>query len=121
MADILRATDDRSRLAVLLSLEAAGAEFFGRVISYLERLGRSAKLQYFARPHQRVEENHSVFEAEEQRRLWSTALPEHVYVEVLRAVDNTFQNMTRLAEELNASMMRIDLTQVASLIISRRA
>lgn len=114
MSDVLRATDDRSRLAVLLSLEAAGAEFFGRVISYLERLGRSENLQYFARPHQHVEENHSVFEENEQRKLWSTPLPEHVYDEVLRAVDHTFENMTRLAVELDAAMAQVDLAQVAS-------
>ena len=114
MSDVLRATDDRSRLAVLLSLEAAGAEFFGRVISYLERLGRSEDLRYFARPHQRVEQNHSVFEEEEQRKLWSTALPEHVYDEVLQAVDRTFENMTRLATALDAAMSHVDLAQVAS-------
>lgn len=114
MSDVLHATDDRSRLAVLLSLEAAGAEFFGRVISYLERLGRSENLQYFARPHQHVEQNHSVFEQEEQRRLWSTPLPEDVYDEVIRSVDHTFENMTRLATNLDAAMLRADPAQVAS-------
>jgi hypothetical protein len=115
VADVLQMTDDRSRLALLLSLEAAGAEFFGRVIAYLDRIGYSKNLQYFARPHQHVEQNHSVFEADEQRRLWASPLPEHVHAEALDAVDRTFANVARLATELDSVMAEVERAeQVAS-------
>jgi DMATS type aromatic prenyltransferase len=104
IAEIVGAEHDATRLAVLLSLEAAGAEFFGRIIGLLDRLGRSEGLLYFARTHHAIEQNHDVFEQESKRRLDAIVLPDDALSEVLRAVTCTFETMTRFADELAKAM-----------------
>jgi DMATS type aromatic prenyltransferase len=104
MSEIMSATHDATRLAVLLALEAIGAEFFGRVIGYLDRLGRSQGLRYFARSHQIVEQSHGVFEADAQSRLSAVEIPTHVMPEVVRAVARTFESMARLGDDIDARM-----------------
>jgi hypothetical protein len=99
---VLTATDDRARVAVVLSLEAIGAEFFGRAIGFLDRTRGSSDLKYFARPHQQVESAHRVFEDENQRQIDSIGVPSSAWNEVTRAIDNTFDGMTRLGADLHA-------------------
>jgi DMATS type aromatic prenyltransferase len=113
VAEIIRAEDDRARIAILLALEAAGAEFFGRVIAYLDRLGASDRLQYFARKHQHIEQNHSVFESEQQEQLWSISLPEHLRSSVMAAVERTFACMIELAQQLDHIMASADIAREA--------
>ncbi len=100
VSEVLRARDDRTRLAVSLSLEAVGAEFFGRVIGFLERMGHDDGLQYFARKHQAVEAAHEVFEDNAQAWLAAIEIPPSAVREVLGAVDTTFEAMTLLADDL---------------------
>ena len=104
MAEIVGATHDATRLAVLLALESIGAEFFGRVIRYLDRLGRAEGLRYFARSHQLVEQSHEVFEAHAQSRLSAVEVPSAVMPEVVRAVLRTFEAMARLGDDIDARM-----------------
>ncbi|HEX5098703.1 MAG TPA: tryptophan dimethylallyltransferase family protein [Polyangiaceae bacterium] len=104
MSEIVGATHDATRLAVLLALEAIGAEFFGRVIGYLDRLGRAEGLRYFARSHQLVEQSHEVFEAPAQGRLSAVLVPSTVMPEIVRAVTRTFEAMTRLGDDIDARM-----------------
>lgn len=104
MSEIVGATSDATRLAVLLALEAIGAEFFGRVIGYLERLGRAQGLRYFARSHQAVEQSHGVFEADSQSRLAAVAVPSDVMPEVVRAVARTFESMACLGDDIDSHM-----------------
>jgi len=108
IADVLRSTDDRSRLAVALSLEAAGSEFFRRMIGALERLGRADGLKYFARSHERVESTHEIFEQTTRERFRRIAVPEGAVTEVLRVVDRTFASMTQLADDLESALVKLD-------------
>jgi hypothetical protein len=100
VAEILRARDDWSRLAVLLSLEGAGAECFGRAIGFLERLGKDQGLKYFARHHQRVEQEHEVFDPEKRRSLLGSRLSMGSFEHSRRAINQTFSSMTKFMDYL---------------------
>ena len=102
IADAIRSSDDRSRLGVVLALEAAGAEFFGSMIEGLERLTHDEALLYFARPHQKVEQSHDLFDDDKSRRMNEIPVPADVLPEVLAVVERTFGTMTALADELLA-------------------
>jgi hypothetical protein len=105
IADVLTAEHDGSRLAITLSLEATGAEFFGRIIGFLERVSCGVPLSYFARRHQQIEAGHEVFEAESQRRLARIELTAAAASEVTRAVERTFAGMTALASDLASHLV----------------
>ena len=104
VSEVLSARDDRARVAVLLSLDAIGGLFFGLVVSRLEQLGLDEGLQYFARSHQEVEENHEVFEADAHLKLMNIELPEEHVEDVLGAVRRTFAALCALADELDLQM-----------------
>jgi cytokinin dehydrogenase len=104
VATAIDASDDRVRLAVALALEGVGAEFFGRMIGFLERLGRAADLRYFARSHQQVEAEHEVFESTSQARLAAIPLDGAVRDEAVDAVRATFARMRTLADDLVTAM-----------------
>jgi DMATS type aromatic prenyltransferase len=108
ICDVLRSTDDRSRIAVALSLEAAGSEFFRRMIGALERLGQTDGLKYFARNHEEVEKGHEIFDMATQERFRRIAVPSSVSNEVLEVVGSTFASMTRLADDIEAALAMSD-------------
>src|SRR5688572_9302981 len=62
MAEVFRATDDRVRVILLLTLESAGHVFFGRVTDFVERCGRGSAMRYFGPAHLEIERGHEVFE-----------------------------------------------------------
>jgi hypothetical protein len=101
---LITAQHDATRLSILLALEAAGAEFFGRIIGFLERLRLTDGLLYFARSHENVEKNHDVFEHGSQSRLHAIALPFAALPEVTAAVAATFEAMTCLADEADGAL-----------------
>jgi hypothetical protein len=105
VSEVNRAKDDRSRLAVVLALEAIGAGFFRRIIGFLERIGGTEGLRYFARSHALVESRHGVFEEANRSRLEALDVPADAVDEVLGAVDLTFRVMTRLADDLEAAIL----------------
>jgi hypothetical protein len=100
ISDVLRATDDASRLGVVLALEAAGAEFFQGIIDFIERQKRVAGLLYFARRHQRIEQSHDMFKGDAQDELTSISVSPGALAEILAVVERTFETMTRLADDL---------------------
>lgn len=100
----MSASDDRVRLSVALALEGVGAEFFGRMIGFLERMGRAADLRYFARSHQQVEADHEVFEADSQARLAAIPLDGAVKEQAVEVVRATFSSMKTLADDLVTAM-----------------
>jgi DMATS type aromatic prenyltransferase len=104
IADVLRSADDRSRLAVALSLEAAGSEFFRRMIDALERLGQADGLKYFARAHERVEQGHEIFDAATRESFRRISVPNDAVNEVLGVVERTFASMTQLADDLESAL-----------------
>jgi len=100
VAELLRATDDRVRVAFPLVLEALGSVYFPRVVRLLERAGTGEKLRYFARSHQEVEENHDVFSAEGEQALNGIAFDEAVFADAMAMVDRCFAHGERLAAHL---------------------
>jgi hypothetical protein len=102
IAEVLTAVDDRTRLAVTLCLEAVGAEFFGRIIGFLERAGRADGLRYFARRHETIEQNHQIFEEESKHSMMVLSVPAASASAILGAVDRTFARMSTLATDLEA-------------------
>jgi len=102
IADALDTRDDRARLGIVLSLEAAGSVFFGRMIACLERLDKGQGLLYFARKHQKVESEHNIFESGPDNILESIAIPGAVVPEFMQVVERTFATMLALADDLDA-------------------
>jgi hypothetical protein len=114
ISEVLHAADDNARLAIVLSLEAAGHEFFGRVIGFLERIGYDDGLKYFARHHQEVEENHNLFDVDSQANLAGMLLSRPAFTESIRAVRQTFAALTRLATHLEEAMASVAQKRRAS-------
>ncbi len=104
MTEILGASSDFQRFAVVLSLEAIAAEFFGRVIGLLERTGLVEGLRYFGHRHQEAEQSHDLFEDGAQENFLSLEIPQAVVPDVLGAVARCFRAMTRLADDLDERM-----------------
>lgn len=100
IADVVRSRSDWARLGVVLALEAAGAEFFGKIITVLERAGRARGLKYFARSHQRVEQSHEILRDTSELELASLAISRETLTELLAVVEHTFATMSRLATDL---------------------
>jgi hypothetical protein len=100
IADVVRSRSDWARFGVVLALEAAGTEFFGKIIAVLERAGRARGLKYFARSHQRVEQSHEVLQDTWESRLTSLAIPREALTEVFAVIEHTFATMGRLATDL---------------------
>jgi DMATS type aromatic prenyltransferase len=107
VSEVLAARDDRARLAVLLSLDAIGGQFFGLVVSRLEQLGHSEGLQYFARSHQEIEEGHDIFTGDAHEQLMSVELSAEELVEVTGAVRRTFEALRTLADDLDGRMSSV--------------
>jgi DMATS type aromatic prenyltransferase len=104
VSDVIRSTDDRSRVAVVLALEAAGAEYFEAMIGFLERLGMGNHLRYFARSHQHVEQAHEVFETEKTAQLAALSITQTAFEEAVAVVDRTFETMEDLGTDLLTHM-----------------
>jgi hypothetical protein len=104
MSLIVSAKEDATRLAVLLALEGVGAEFFGRVIGFLERLEQATGLRYFARSHQAVEQSHDVFEHDTKERLESIVVPAAGVEEVLAGIARTFEALGDLGYDIDDAM-----------------
>jgi hypothetical protein len=104
IAQVTGAVHDSTRVAIVLALEAIGAEFFHRAIAHIERLGLGVGLKYFADSHKLIESDHQIFEPEAQARLSSLRIPESSEPEVRQAVDAIFESMTRLAGDLALSL-----------------
>ncbi len=104
VSEILTARDDHGRLAVVLSLEAVGREFFVRVSELVGRLGLEERLRYCSGKHLAAELGHGVFSQEGEERVSALRIPEEAAGEVLMAVERTFAAMAVLATDLHAAM-----------------
>jgi hypothetical protein len=100
LGEVFRACSDGARLALILALEGAGAEFFGRVVAYFERAGVSDGLMYFADAHRQVEQSHSVFDVQAESRIDRVELSDAVLGESLGVVRRVFQSFHRLSSVL---------------------
>jgi hypothetical protein len=113
ISDVLRSADDRARLAVVLALEAAGREFFSRIIDVLERDGQAQGLKYFARSHERVEQSHGIFQDTVKAEFDATVVAPEVLPEVLAVIERTFATMSRLADDLESYLEQSGVARVA--------
>jgi hypothetical protein len=104
LSEVLHAKDDFARLAIVLSLEAAGHEFFGRVIGLLARSGFDLPLKYFAPSHARVEQSHDIFEGETRDAVAEIPMSPESFEVTARAVRRTFAALTGLATHLDEAM-----------------
>jgi len=104
MSEIMAATHDATRLAVLLSLDAIGAEFLGRFGGYLYRLGCTEELRFFTRSSRFVAPGHDVFALDGQKPLDRILVSDSAMPEVIRAVEQTFAAMACLGDEIESSM-----------------
>jgi len=100
VGEVFRATDDRANIALLLVLESTGHVFFNRVVEFLERMGDTHKLYYFARAHLEVEMGHELFEQRMNTVIDAIVLNDAQRAAVLEAVDNSFDAMSRMLENL---------------------
>lgn len=104
VSQVLTAGDDCSRLAVMLSLEAAAHEFFVRIPGYVARLGLGLELKYFGVRHLEAEESHEIFTKDSQARLTRIEIPVERRRFVADVVATTFAAMTRFGDVLDVEM-----------------
>jgi hypothetical protein len=103
LGEVFLARSDGTRLALILALEGAGAEFFSRVVAYFERAGVSDGLWYFADAHRHVEQSHSVFD-DAVEPIHAIALSEGTLEESLGMVRRVFDNFHRLSAVLERQL-----------------
>ncbi|MDQ2644130.1 MAG: iron-containing redox enzyme family protein [Myxococcota bacterium] len=101
------ASDDFSRLALILCLEEAAQQFFGRVSGYAKRAGVTRRLRYFGGEHLLAEESHEVFEDAGQKQLEGLVVAPAARAAVAGAIERTFHAMKRLADDLHHAMISV--------------
>jgi cytokinin dehydrogenase len=89
-SEVFRAEHDEVRIALILTLEATGEEFFPRVVSYFERCASGHELKYFAQTHREVERDHEVFETNTHESLAKIELDAKRRAEALGLVTRVF-------------------------------
>jgi hypothetical protein len=105
VAEILRAPDDWCRLSIVLVLEAAATECFGRAIGFMDRLGEAGSLKYFAGLHQRAEQAHEMFNPEKRAPLLKAILSGESFQNCHNTVDRTFSLMSKFADYVEQAML----------------
>lgn len=105
VSEVFRASDDRVRIALVLTLESAGHVFFERIAEYVHQHGATDRLRYFSRSHLEVEKDHALFEAELMKAL-EVDLPEAVRLESIAMVDRCYQAFHELFTGLEARLVR---------------
>jgi hypothetical protein len=102
MAEVYRATDDRLRLVLLMTLESAGHIFFERTAKLVERVGKSDALKYFSFSHLEVEKSHEVFEKEMAKKIDAIYLAPELREEAEALVDRSYAAFDSMFEALAA-------------------
>jgi hypothetical protein len=104
VGEVFKATDDRANIALLLVLESTGHVFFTRVVEFLERMGDKHDLYYFARGHLDIELGHELFEKRMDAIIDSIELNDAERAAVVQAIDNSFDAMTAMLENLTVQV-----------------
>jgi len=104
-SEVFRSEHDELRVALILSLEATGEEFFPRVVSYFERCNLGHDLKYFAQTHREVERNHEVFETKTHEALARLQLDAERRAEALGLVTRVFAAFEELASFLEQRIL----------------
>ncbi|MEL6899968.1 MAG: hypothetical protein AAFP07_03380 [Cyanobacteria bacterium J06606_4] len=100
VSEIYKASDDRVRLVIPLTLEATGHVFFSRAYHFFARAGYQKKLKYFSEEHFRVELNHEIFDKEINERLEAIHLTDELREEALAVVDRIFRALTMMVSDI---------------------
>ena len=100
VAEVFRVDDDRLRVPLLLTLEAAGHVFFGRVAQFVEHAGMGHALRYFSFSHLEVEHNHQVFDNELDRRIAAMELGPAVRASAIALVDRCYDAFNAMFDGL---------------------
>lgn len=100
IGEVFKSTDDRANIALLLVLESTGHVFFNRVVETLERIGDKHNLYYFARGHLDIELGHALFEERMDAIIDAIELNDEDRAMITKAVDNSFDAMTTMLENL---------------------
>jgi hypothetical protein len=102
MAELLRLTDDRLRVALLLAVESAGHVFFAWMSRLTAALGTATPLKYFGGHHIAVERAHTVFAGPSEQAIAELVLADAVADEGMAMVRRIHRSFARLADDLIA-------------------
>ncbi len=107
VAEVFRAARDHERIALLLSLEAAGHVFFEASATYFERVGAPHAIRYFSRHHIEIERDHEMFEERMKGLLEQIALSAEELQRALAMVDRVHAAFTTMFDGLLAVLDRM--------------
>lgn len=90
VSEVYRASDDRVRLALVLTVESAGHAFFEQIAPYVEQHGGGCRLRYFAKSHLDVEHSHNVFSEDTAEAIDQLVLTDELREEAEGMVERAF-------------------------------
>jgi DMATS type aromatic prenyltransferase len=105
---LLQARHDVTRVAIVLALEGAGHEFFGRFVPMVQRSEVGPSLVFFGGVHQQAEAAHGV---DNWTELFNRPVTEDEADEMSAAVDATFRQMTRVAQDMHDALQRLPVVE----------
>jgi hypothetical protein len=103
MAEVFRASDDRLRVVLLMTLESAGHIFFERVARFVDGAGKSDVLKYFSFSHLAVEKNHEVFEKQIAEKLDAIVLSPDLRAQAEAVVDRCYAAFRAMFEAMSVA------------------
>jgi cytokinin dehydrogenase len=107
---ILQARHDVTLLAIVLALEGAGHEFFGRFVPMVQHAVAGQTFTFFGRTHLQAEAEHQI---ESWERLFERPVDHDETREMAAAVQETFRQMTRVAQNMEDALARAPARAVA--------
>jgi cytokinin dehydrogenase len=111
MSLLLQARYDTTRLAIVLAVEGAGHEFFGRFVAMAQRSSVGQGLVFFGGLHQRAEAEHQFDTCAE---LFERPVGAAEIREMSDAVHATFREMTRIAQGMEDALRTAAAAQVTA-------
>lgn len=96
MSEIFRASDDRIRLIIPLTLEATGHVFFSRVYQFFARTGYQGKLKYFSQEHFQIENAHEMYEHDINEKIQSIQLTDELRDEAMAVIQRIFSALSAM-------------------------
>lgn len=99
-SEIFNLTDDRLRVAFLITLESSGHVFFGRMNDYVSRRGLGKDLKFFGQHHIDVETEHTVFSDDSEARIHALELEDDLAREGVAMARRVHELFLGLADEI---------------------
>jgi predicted GNAT superfamily acetyltransferase len=111
MSLLLQARHDTTRLAIVLAVEGAGHEFFGRFVAMAQRSSVGQGLVFFGGLHQRAEAAHQFDTCAE---LFERPVGPAEIREMSDAVHAAFGEMTRIAQNMEDALRVTNVPRAAA-------